>query len=85
MKSKKEIIKSLAINSNDVGSTAVQIGLLSEKINKLSEHFKNFKNDKHSARGLTKSVNQRKKLLSYLSKTDPKKYSDILKQLKLRK
>ena len=85
MKSKKDIIKSLATNSKDVGSTAVQIGLLSEKINRLSEHFKNFKNDKHSARGLTKSVNQRKKLLSYLSKTDPKKYSDILKQLKLRK
>ena len=43
MKSKKEIIKSLASNSKDVGSTAVQIGLLSEKINRLSEHFKNFK------------------------------------------
>ena len=60
MKSKKDIIKSLAINDKDVGSTAVQIGLLSEKINKLSEHFKNFKKDKHSARGLTKSVNQRR-------------------------
>ena len=45
MKSKKDIIKSLAINEKDVGSTAVQIGLLSEKINKLSEHFKNFKKD----------------------------------------
>ena len=85
MKSKKDIIKSLAINEKDVGSTAVQIGLLSEKINRLSEHFKNFKKDKHSARGLTKSVNLRKRLLNYLSKNDPKKYNDVLKKLKLRK
>ena len=85
MKTKKDIIKSLAINEKDVGSAAVQIGLLSEKINKLTEHFKNFKKDKHSARGLTKSVNQRKRLLSYLNKNDPKKYNDILKKLNLRK
>ena len=84
MKSKKDIIKLLAIHKNDVGSTAIQIGLLSEKINKLSEHFKKFKKDKHSFRGLTKSVNQRKRLLDYLSKNDPKTYSDILKKLNLR-
>ena len=82
---KKKIIDSLKINSKDVGSSEVQIGLLSEKISKLSEHFKNFKKDKHSARGLTKSVNQRKRLLNYLSKNDPEKYNDILKKLKLRK
>ena len=85
MKSKKNIDESLALHKKDVGSTAVQIALLSEKINKLSEHFKNFKKDKHSARGLTKSVNQRKRLLDYLSKNDPKSYSDILKKLNLRK
>jgi len=85
MKSKKNITESLALHKKDVGSTAVQIGLLSEKINKLSEHFKNFKKDKHSARGLTKSVNQRKRLLDYLSKNDPKSYSNILKKLNLRK
>ncbi len=85
MKTKKEAIKSLAINSKDVGSTPVQIGLLSQKINKLSEHFKKFKKDKHSFRGLTKSVNQRKRLLAYLSKRDPKAYNDILKKLNLRK
>ena len=85
MKTKKEIIKSFAKNNKDVGSTAIQIGLLSEKINKLSEHFKKFKKDKHSFRGLTKSVNQRKKLLNYLSKNDPKSYSEILKKLNLRK
>tara|TARA_B100000700_G_C14875382_1_gene775408 strand:- start:784 stop:1041 length:258 start_codon:yes stop_codon:yes gene_type:complete len=85
MKSKKELIKSLAINKTDVGSTAVQIGLLSAKINKLSEHFKKFKKDKHSFRGLTKSVNQRKRLLAYLSRSDPKTYNNILKKLNLRK
>ena len=85
MKSKKDTIKSLALHNKDVGSTVVQIGVLSEKINNLSIHFKKFKKDKHSARGLTKSVNQRKRLLSYLSKNDPKAYSEIIKKLNLRK
>ena len=85
MKSKKEIVKSLGMHKNDVGSTAIQIGLLSEKINKLSEHFKKFRKDKHSFRGLTKSVNQRKRLLDYLSRNNPKIYNDILKKLNLRK
>ena len=85
MKAKKNIIKLLALHKNDVGSTEVQIGILSEKIKNLSEHFKKFKKDKHSTRGLTKSVNQRKRLLNYLSKTDPEKYKEILKKLNLRK
>ena len=85
MKSKKNIIKLLALHKNDVGSTEVQIGILSEKIKNLSEHFKKFKKDKHSTRGLTKSVNQRKKLLQYLSKKNPKAYMDIIKKLNLRK
>ena len=65
---KKDIINSLAINKNDVGSAEVQIGLLSSKIEKLAIHFKKFKKDKHSTTGLSKSVNERKKLLSYLKK-----------------
>ena len=85
MKTKKDIIKSLSENEKDVGSTAVQIGLLSEKINKLSEHFKNFKKDKHSTLGLTKSVNKRKKLLVYLKKKNSDSYQKIIKQLNLRK
>ena len=85
MKSKKNIIKLLALHNNDVGSTQVQIGILSEKIKNLSEHFKKFKKDKHSTRGLTKSVNQRKRLLQYLSKRDPKAYTDVIKKLNLRK
>ena len=82
---KKDIIKSLALHKKDVGSTVVQIGLLSSKIEKLSGHFKKFKKDKHSTMGLTKSVNQRKRLLNYLSKNDPKAYSDLIKKLNLRK
>ena len=82
---KKDIINSLAINKKDVGSAEVQIGLLSDKIEKLSVHFKKFKKDKHSTVGLTKSVNKRKKLLSYLKKKNPNSYDKIIKQLGLRK
>ena len=82
---KKDIIKSLAINKKDVGSAEIQIGLLSNKIEKLAEHFKKFKKDKHSPIGLSKSVNKRKKLLSYLKKKNPKSYEKVIKQLNLRK
>ena len=67
-KEKKDTIKSLAIHSKDVGSTEIQIGLLTDKIAKLSEHFKKFKKDKHSTLGLAKSVNKRKKL--FISKKE---------------
>jgi small subunit ribosomal protein S15 len=85
MKLKKDIIKELALHKKDVGSTVVQIGLLSEKINKLADHFKKFKKDKHSSRGLAQSVNQRKRLLDYLNKSNPEAYNNILKKLNLRK
>ena len=86
MKKKKiETIKSLAIHSKDVGSAEVQVGLLTDKITKLSEHFKKFKKDKHSTMGLTKSVNRRKKLLAYLKKKNPESYNKVIKQLNLRK
>ena len=84
MKSKKDIIKELALHEKDVGSTVVQIGLLSEKINKLADHFKKFKKDKHSSRGLAQSVNQRKRLLDYLSKNSSEAYNNILKKRHLR-
>ena len=67
-KEKKDIIKSLAIHGKDVGSTEIQIGLLTDKISKMSDHFKKFKKDKHSTIGMSKSVNKRKKLLLYLKK-----------------
>ena len=82
---KKKIIESLKINSKDVGSSEVQIGLLSEKINNLTEHFKKNKNDKHSTRGLLFAVNQRKRLLEYLKKNNPESYKNILTKLNLRK
>ena len=69
-------------NSKDVGSSEVQVGLLSEKIDNLTNHFKKNKNDKHSARGLLFAVNQRKRLLEYLK--DNNLNSLIKYQIKLR-
>ena len=85
IKKKKDIIKSLAISAKDVGSTEIQIGLLTDKITKLSEHFKRFKKDKHSTLGLSKSVNKRKKLLTYLKRKNTESYQKVIKQLNLRK
>ena len=82
---KKKIIDSLKTNSADVGSSEVQIGLLSEKINNLTNHFKKNKNDKHSTRGLLFAVNQRKRLLAYLKKNNPVSYKNILTKLNLRR
>ena len=84
-KNKKKIIDLLKINSKDVGSSEGQIGLLSEKINNLSDHFKRNKNDKHSTRGLLFSVNQRKRLLEYLKKQNPESYKKVISKLNLRK
>ena len=85
IKNKKKTIDLLKINSKDVGSSEVQIGLLSEKINNLSDHFKRNKNDKHSTRGLLRAVNQRKRLLEYLKNNNPESYKEILIKLNLRK
>ena len=84
-KAKKEIIDSLKINSKDVGSSEVQIGLLSKKIDSLADHFKKNKSDKHSTRGLVKAVNRRKRLLEYLKNNNPQSYKNILTKLNLRK
>ena len=84
-KKEKKIIDSLKISSKDVGSSEVQIGLLSEKINNLADHFKKNKNDKHSTRGLLKAVNQRKRLLEYLRDNNSKSYKNVLTKLNLRK
>ena len=81
----KKIIDSLKLNSKDVGSSEVQIGLLSEKINNLTNHFKKNKNDKHSTRGLLYAVNRRKRLLEYLKSNNSESYNNILTKLKLRK
>ena len=85
MQKKKEIDDFFKISSKDVGSSGVQIGLLSKKINDLTNHFKKNKNDKHSTRGLLKAVNQRKRLLEYLKVNNSKLYNNVLTKLKLRK
>ena len=84
-KNKKKIIDSLKINSKDVGSSEVQIGLLSEKIKRLAGQFKENKSDKHSTSGLLKAVNQRKRLLVYLKNNNSESYKKILTKLNLRK
>ena len=84
-KKNKKIIDSLKLNPKDVGSSEVQIGLLSEKINNLTNHFKKNKNDQHSTRGLLYAVNRRKRLLEYLKNNNSESYKNILLKLKLRK
>ena len=84
-KQKKETIESLRINPKDVGSSEVQIGLLSKKIDNLTIHFEKNKNDKHSTNGLLKAVNRRKRLLEYLKRENPESYTKVLTKLNLRK
>ena len=81
---KKEIISKFATNEKDTGSAQVQIAVLSERINNLTEHFKLHKHDNHSKKGLVALVNKRKKLLSYIAKKDNDKYKEIIKELKIR-
>ena len=81
---KKEIISKFANNEKDTGSAQVQIAVLSERINNLTEHFKLHKHDNHSKKGLVDLVIKRKKLLSYISKKDHEKYKEIIKELKIR-
>jgi len=81
---KKEIISKFAINKKDTGSAQVQIAVLSKRIDNLINHFKTHKHDNHSKRGLVILVNKRKKLLSYISSKDKKKYQEIIKDLDIR-
>ena len=78
-------VKDLAMHEKDTGSSEIQIGLLTEKIENLSKHIKQFKKDKHSSVGLLKAVNKRKKLLDYLKKNKIESYKNVLDKLNLRK
>jgi small subunit ribosomal protein S15 len=78
-------IKELAINEKDTGSSEVQVGLLTDKIENISKHISKFKKDKHSSVGLLKAVNRRKKLLDYLKKNKLESYQNVLSKLNLRK
>ena len=77
--------KELAIHDKDTGSSEVQIALLTDKIENLSNHIKKFKKDKHSSVGLLKAVNRRKKLLDYLKKNKIETYKEVISKLNLRK
>tara|TARA_Y100000590_G_scaffold275044_1_gene308832 strand:+ start:450 stop:698 length:249 start_codon:yes stop_codon:yes gene_type:complete len=78
-------IKQLGIHEKDTGSSEIQVGLLTEKINKLSKHIEKFKKDRHSSVGLLKAVNKRKKLLDYLKKNKIDSYKNVITKLNLRK
>lgn len=82
---KQGIIKEFKTHGKDTGSTEVQIALLTERINLLSEHFAHHKKDLHSRRGLLLMVGKRRRLLNYLKKKDTTKYEEVLGKLNLRK
>ena len=85
MRSKAEIIKEFGKFEGDTGSTEVQIPLLTEKINHLTEHLRTHKKDFHSRLGLLKMVGQRKRLLAYLTKKDLEGYRNLIARLGIRK
>ncbi len=82
---KAEIVKAYGKNEQDTGSTEVQVALLTERINELTEHLKINKKDHHSRRGLLKMVGQRRNLLAYLQKKDLEGYRTLIEKLGLRK
>jgi small subunit ribosomal protein S15 len=82
---KKETIEKHARGANDTGSPEVQVALLTDRINHLTEHFKTHKKDHHGRRGLLKLVSQRRSLLEYLKRKDQSRYSAVIKALELRK
>ena len=82
---KTKIIKDFARDEKDKGSPEVQIAILTNEINALTEHLKNNKQDKASKRGLLIKVGKRRSLLNYLVKTDVKRYRDVVSKLGLRK
>ena len=82
---KQEIIKKFAKSKNDTGSAEVQIAILTEEINNLTEHLKTHIHDFHSRRGLLKKVGQRRNMLQYLQKKNIQSYRELIKKLGLRK
>ncbi len=82
---KAEIIKSFATLPGDTGSPEVQVALLTERINQLTEHLKVHKHDEHSRRGLLKLVGQRRRQLAYLQRVSPERYRQLIQRLGLRK
>jgi small subunit ribosomal protein S15 len=82
---KAEVIKTYARKSGDTGSPEVQVAILSERINNLTEHFKTHTKDNHSRRGLLKLVSQRRQLLDYIKRSDEARYKDLIERLNIRR
>jgi small subunit ribosomal protein S15 len=82
---KQELISDNARNKSDTGSPEVQVAILTERINNLTEHFKTHAKDNHSRRGLLMLVNKRRSLLDYLRRKDQGRYTDLITKLGLRK
>ena len=82
---KEKVLKQYQRSGRDTGSPEVQVALLTERINGLTDHFKTHVKDFHSRRGLLKLVSQRRKLLDYLKRKDADKYRDLIERLGLRK
>jgi len=82
---KAEVIDHFKVHAKDTGSPAVQIALLTQKIDYLTDHFKAHKRDFHSRRGLLMMIGKRRRLLAYLKKTDLQKYQETIEKLNLRK
>lgn len=82
---KEKIVGDYKTHSSDTGSSQVQVALLTQRINELTEHFKTHKKDNHSRRGLLKMVSRRRKLLDYLKSRDINQYHEIIQKLGLRR
>ena len=82
---KAELVKKHGRGSDDTGSPEVQIAIITDRINTLTEHFKTHAKDNHSRRGLLMMVNKRRSLLDYLRREDEKRYTDLIAKLGLRK
>ena len=82
---KTELIGSYRTHESDTGSPEVQVAILSERINYLTEHFKSHAKDHHSRRGLLKLVGQRRRLLDYLKQKDAERYADLIRKLGISK
>ena len=82
---RSQTIEGYRVHEKDTGSSEIQVALLTERINGLSEHFKTHKKDHHSRRGLLKLVSQRRRMLDYLRRTGPSRYRELIKRLGLRR
>ena len=82
---KTDVIQNYKVHDRDTGSPEVQVALLTERINGLTDHFKAHKKDHHSRRGLLQMVGQRRRLLDYLKKNDVNRYRSLIERLNIRK